>query len=107
MFHAKGSKGGPYDLDPHWHQDKGFSKTQAVVLDFLTQRDNVTGERLYPPNKHIVWLDNLFTSVRLLQQLRELGIGGAGTGRTTRTKREEQEEAGEQKIVSNSGTNLP
>jgi hypothetical protein len=61
-----------------------------VVLDFLTQRDAETDERLYPPGKHIVWLDNLFTSVKLLTRLRELGIGGAGTVRRTKTKREEQ-----------------
>ena len=41
---------------------------------------------------HTVWLDNLFTSARLLEVLRELGIGGAGTVRTTKTKREEKEE---------------
>jgi hypothetical protein len=41
---------------------------------------------------HTIWLDNLFTSARLLEVLRELGIGGAGTVRTTKTKREEKEE---------------
>ena len=40
---------------------------------------------------HTVWLDNLFTSARLLKRLRDLGIGGAGTVRTTKTKREEKE----------------
>lgn len=78
MFYAKSSKGGPYNLNPHWHQNKGFSKTQAVVLNFLTQQDNIT----------------------------ELRIGGAGTIQTTKTKCEEQEEAKEQKTVLNLGTNL-
>ena len=101
MFHSKGNKGGPYDLDLSWCEEEGFSKTQAVVLDFLTQRDNTTGELLYPPNMHVVWLDNLFTSVHLLQRLRKLGIGAAGTVRTTRTKREEQEDLSEEKEVKN------
>jgi len=90
LWHAKGDKKGPVDLDPSFTEDEGFSKTQAVVLDLLTQRDSKTNERLYPPRKHVVWLDNLFTSVKLLTRLRDLGIGGAGTVRTTRTKREEQ-----------------
>jgi len=38
---------------------------------------------------HTIWLDNLFTSIKLLQQLQKLGIGGAGTVQTTKTKREE------------------
>ena len=50
-----------------------------MVLDFLTQEDPTTGRRLYQPNKYTVWLDNLFTSIKLLRQLRQLGIGGAGT----------------------------
>jgi len=37
----------------------------------------------------VVWLDNLFSSVKLFKRLRSLGIGAAGTVRTTRTKREE------------------
>ncbi len=64
-----------------------FSKTQAVVLDLLLQEDE-SGKRCLPPGKHIVWLDNLFTSVQLFIVLRLLGIGAAGTVRTTTTKRE-------------------
>ena len=56
----------------------------------LLQKDTKTEERLYPPRKHVVWLDNLFISVKLLTRLRGLGIGGAGTVRTTKIKREEQ-----------------
>ena len=90
LWHARGDKGGPVDLDETFTKEEGFSKTQAVVLDLLTQRDAESNEPLYLPGKHIVWLDNLFTSVKLLTRLRELGIRGAGTVRTTRTKREEQ-----------------
>ncbi|EON63739.1 hypothetical protein W97_02967 [Coniosporium apollinis CBS 100218] len=39
-------------------------------------------------SRHVVWLDNLFTSARLLSTLREQGFGAAGTVRTTRTKAE-------------------
>ena len=86
LFHAKDDKRGPVDLDEHWIKEEGFSKTQAVVLDLLTR------EGIADNNKHIVWLDNLFTSARLLTVLRELGFGGAGTVRTTKTKRDELEE---------------
>ena len=86
LFHAKGDKLGPVDLDEVWTKNEGFSKTQAVVLDLLTQQgidDN---------NKHVVWLDNLFTSARLLSVLRNLGFGAAETVRVTKTKRDEYEE---------------
>ena len=89
MWHAKGDKKGPVNLDKSF-TNKGFSKTQAVVLNLLLQKDAKTGERLYPPKKHVIWLNNLFTSVKLLTRLRGLGIGAAGTVRTTKTQREEQ-----------------
>jgi hypothetical protein len=93
LWHAKGDKKeqGPQDLDRSFLEE-GFTKTQAVVLDLLTQRHPDTDERLYPPDKHVVWLDNLFSSVKLFERLRSLGIGAAGTVRTTRTKREEMGE---------------
>ena len=70
----------------------GFTKTEAVVLNLLLQEDAETKERLYPPHQHIVWLDNLFTTIKLLLRLREEGIGAAGTVRTIRTQHEQQEE---------------
>ncbi|KAF2813863.1 uncharacterized protein BDZ99DRAFT_553863 [Mytilinidion resinicola] len=90
LWHAKGDGNGPVDLDESF-LSKGFTKTQAVVLDLLTQRDPITNQRIYLPGKHIVWLDNLFSSVKLFERLRELEIGAAGTVRTTKTKREEME----------------
>lgn len=82
MFYAKGDNKGPVDLDT-FQVEEGLLKTQAVIMDFLTQEDPETGQRLYQPNMHTVWLDNLFTSVKLLQELCRLGIGGVGTVRTT------------------------
>ena len=53
LWHAKGDKKGPVNLNKAF-LDKGFTKTQAVVLDLLTQRDDVTNKRLYPPYKHVI-----------------------------------------------------
>jgi hypothetical protein len=97
LFHQKGSKpqDGPVDVDRFWIDEENgyrFSKTQAVVLDLLLQEDE-NGKRWLQPGKHIVWLDNLFTSIQLFVVLRLLGIGAAGTVRTTTTKREIMEAA--------------
>jgi len=60
----------------------GFTKIESVVLTLVT--------RLLNQGKGcIIYLNNLFTSTRLLGQLRELGIGGCSTFRTSRTTREE------------------
>ena len=87
MYHAKGSgkKDGPQDLDNFWTDDLGFSRTQAVILDLVTQ-DGIVRD-----HSHTIWLDNLFTSSRLLSQLDFEGFGTAGTVRTTITSREEME----------------
>ena len=86
LSHAKGDKLGPVDLDEFWTKEEGFSKTQAAVLDLLTQQG------ISSNNRHVVWLDNLFTSARLLSILRDIGFGAAGTVRVTKTKRDEFEE---------------
>ena len=56
------------------------------------QRDPQINAVLYPPGKHVVWLDNLFCSVKLFKRLHGLGIGAAGTVQTTKIKREEDGE---------------
>ena len=86
LYHAKGDSQGPIDLDDFWTEDLGFSKTQAVVLDLVTQF-GIAGDL-----QHIIWLDNLFTSARLLRQLKKEGFGAAGTVRTAKTARETIEE---------------
>jgi hypothetical protein len=83
-FHHKGAGLGPVGLQPQWRQ-QGFSPTEAVVLDLLLSPH-------MPPDKHVVWLDNLFTSCRLLSKLREEGIGGAGTVKTSKSKDELMDE---------------
>ncbi len=87
VYHAKGqSKGdGPQDICDYWTKDLGFNQTQAVVLDLVAQ------EGISRDHSHIVWLDNLFTSARLLARLDDEGFGAAGTVRTTKTSREELE----------------
>lgn len=79
VFHAKGS--GPNDgpqgvkvpaaLGGNKY-GKGGNKTQAVVVHLLEQ---------LPPQRYIVYLDNLFTSNALLEHLRSLDFGAIGTAR--------------------------
>ena len=66
MFHTKSDKKGLYNLDEVYIKKEGFPKTQAVVLDLLLQRDDFINKPLYLPNKYIVWLNNLFISIKLL-----------------------------------------
>lgn len=81
MWHAKGE-----DLDNFWIEDLGFSKTQAVVFDLVKQQ-GISNKAIY-----IIWIDNLFTSAKLLAQLKQEGFGAAGIIRTTKIAREEVEE---------------
>ena len=86
LYHAKGDHLGPVDLDDFWTDNLRFSKTQSVVLDLVTQQG------INNNFQHIIWLDNLFTSARLLRQLKQEGFGAAGTVRTQKTAREKIEE---------------
>ena len=86
LYHANGDYKGPVDLDDYWTKHVGFSKTQAVALDLVTQA-GIKGD-----GRHIIWLDNLFTSRRLLLQLKKEGFGAAGAVRMSKTAREEIEE---------------
>lgn len=73
------------DLNNFFIKELGFSKTQAVIFDLLSQHE------IADQFQHIIWLDNLFTSIRLLTQLEDDKFEAAGTVRTTRTKREKKE----------------
>jgi hypothetical protein len=90
IYHAKGEGNGPWDIDlDRWVKGLGFSKTQAVVLDLI---EELITKAPQGGKDFIIWMDNLFTSVKLLSQLKKMGIGAAGTVRTTKTKRELLEE---------------
>ena len=82
LYHCKGDNKGPVDLNNYFIKELGFSKTQAVVLNLLSQH------RITDQFQYIIQLDNLFTLVRLFIQLKDNGFGATGTIRTTRTKRE-------------------
>ena len=88
MWHARGD--GPVNLNEMFTKDEGFSLTQAIILNLLIQENPKTHKHLYAPEKHIVQLDNLFTSIKLLTQLQELGIKGTGTVQITKTEHEQK-----------------
>jgi hypothetical protein len=71
FYYRKGS--GPINVPIH---PELKNETATVVYMFLSRLPK-------PPPKHhyIVWLDNLFTSTKLLIFLRKHGIGGTGTAR--------------------------
>jgi len=73
LWHRKGDKPsqGPQGLQAKW-REQGFCATQAVVLELVTRMRN-SGQN------HTVWIDNLFTSARLLATLRDMGVRAAGT----------------------------
>jgi hypothetical protein len=87
-----GKDQGPQGLRTIWEK-KGFSKTQAVVLELMTRMPN-------QGKGYAVHLDNLFTSSKLLTTLREYGVGAAGTVRTGQTWREvnDDKRQGEQSL---------
>ena len=86
LYHAKDDKKESINLNEYWTKTEGFFKMQAVVLDLLYQHD------IFNQQQHIVWLDNLFTSARLLNVLRMKDFEDVETVRTTKTKREVIEE---------------
>ena len=66
MYHSKGEgiDKGPHNLDvERWVKGLEFSKTQVVVLDLVS---NLLLSTPSSSSKYIVWIDNLFTSVKLL-----------------------------------------
>ena len=69
LWYTKGNKKGLVDLNTIFTKKEGFLKTQAVVLDLLLQEDKETGKRLYLPNKYVIQLNNLFSSIKLFKRL--------------------------------------
>jgi hypothetical protein len=87
LFHVRGQKplDGPQDIQKQWLDDR-FTKTQASVLELVYRMPEYG-------SGNCVWLDNLFTSEKLLLRLRDWGVGGAGTVRNCATKRDKIEGA--------------
>ena len=54
IYYAKGNKKGPINLDSHFTKVEGFNNTEAIILDFLIQKHEITQQRLYPPGKHYI-----------------------------------------------------
>ena len=112
MYHSRGSKAndGPYQLDKYWQRPKNgaFSPTQSLVLQLLEKKDPSTGVRFLDALKHVIYLDNLFTSPQLFMTLRQMGIGACGTVKTGKTPREEilEREAVKEKHQSISTTDI-
>ena len=69
LQYIRGNKVGLVNLDEIFTKEEGFLKTQAVVLNLLTQRNIELDKLLYPLGKHVIWLNNLFISVKLLRRL--------------------------------------
>jgi hypothetical protein len=73
LWHSKGS--GPVGIKKI-PKALGKNKTAATVpflLELLPKRP--------PHSPYIVWLDNLFSSTKLFEHLRQLGFGATGTAR--------------------------
>lgn len=78
VWHRPGQKHGPIGIKTPRElggtkNGKGGNKTQAVVVYLLDQ---------LPPARYHVYLDNLFTSTKLLELLRSKGYAATGTCRT-------------------------
>ena len=42
IYYVKGNNKGFVDLDSHFTEVEGFNNTQAIVLNFLTQKHKIT-----------------------------------------------------------------
>ena len=65
LQYIRSNKAGLVNLDKIFTKE-GFLKIQVVVLNLLTQRDTELDKHLYPLGKYIIWLNNLFISIKLL-----------------------------------------
>lgn len=70
VFHRRGRGNGPIGVS----QPKNLNKTQSVVPHLLN---------LLPKRAYHVYLNNLFTNVKLFEHLRKLGFGATSTARVS------------------------
>ena len=82
MYHAKDDKRDFVDLNEIYIKKWNFSKIQTMIFDLLQQED------IFDHFQHVVWLNNLFTSIRLLFKLKKLNFEIAKIVRTTKIRRE-------------------
>ena len=64
LQYIRGDKVGLVNLNKIFTK-KGFLKIQAVILNLLTQHNIELNKPFYPLGKYIVWLNNLFISIKL------------------------------------------
>src|SRR4051812_19311231 len=89
LFHAKGASRGPVNLNVHLAEMPAFTPTESVPISLVLAKD-AADNRLFAPGLYIVWDDNLFNTVPMLEYLRKEGVGCAGTVRTTATRTEKR-----------------
>jgi hypothetical protein len=85
-----------WDLSEHirkrslelWHPGKHLCVDEAIAR--FTGRASEIVIIKTKPTLHIIWDDNLFNTVPMLEYLRKEGVGCAGTVRTTATRTEER-----------------
>lgn len=82
MYHAKDETKDSVDLNEMYIKEWKFSKIQTIIFDLLQQHD------IFDDFRHIVWLNNFFTSTRFLSKLIEIEFEDANTIRTTKIRRE-------------------
>ena len=82
LFYAKGAGQGLVNLRTAEDAlSKTFTPTESVPITFVLAVD-ADGQRLFQENLYIVWDDDLFNTIPMLEYLREKGVGCAGTVRT-------------------------
>lgn len=79
VWHRPGKKNGPIGIKTPRElrgtkNSKGGNKTQAIIVHLIDQ---------LPEGRYHVYLDNLFTSTKLLELLRSKGFAATSTYRTT------------------------
>jgi hypothetical protein len=89
LFHARGAGKGPINLLKSTDvRLQSLTPTELVPVTLVLAEDSA-GQRLFQRDFHIVWDDNLFNTIPMLEYLRSEGVGCAGTVRTTKTATEE------------------
>ena len=92
LYHVKNDKKNSIDLNSIYIKKWKVFKIQVVVFDLLQQND------ISNDYQHIVWIDNLFTSIRFCFKINEIEFETVDTVRIIKMKRKEQKEKNDIKI---------